>query len=358
MLSEHSTGKEMDVAKYRIVSKGSLVTVKSKLVKNDAVSGREVEYLTSHYTGGLFKVFYDGKKTITYTAPMSVPLEKYLSNRILDPASFWKIISQIVEVAKIADINGLYQNKLWMDVQTVFINEATQELYFIYQPLVNVTNVANVYAFISDIAYMEVKKHAGSQCEYLVAFQQFLKDGNNYRLENIYAYIEAVSPDTCQKTRGMGKGKSGFLTTDIIKHQNHYDKEDEEDIGDTVCLGEEGTVLLGSEDDEDIGATTVLIQSKTAALLHEKAGVRIEITKDVFSIGKSQSGDYCIAGNTAVSRRHAVITREENNFYLSDVGSTNGTLLNGEKLKKQEKVLLADGDEVVLADEKFTIEIN
>lgn len=345
----------MDVAKYRIVSKGSLVTVKSKLARNDAVSGREMEYLTNHYTGGLFKVFFDGKKTITYTAPMSVPLEKYLSNRILDQAQFWKIISQIVEVAKIADINGLYQNKLWMDVQTVFINEVTQELYFIYQPLVNVTNVANVYAFISDITYLEIKKHAGAQCRYLTEFQQFLKDGNNYRLENIYAYIESVSPDTCQKTRGMGKGRSGFLTTDIIHYQQHY-RQEEEDIGETVCLGEEGTVLLGSED--DIGATTVLVQGRTAALLHEKAGVRVEITKDTFSLGKSSASDYCITGNTAVSRRHAVIIREENDFYLSDEGSTNGTLLNGVKINKQEKVLLADGDEVVLADEKFTIEIN
>ena len=345
------------MAKYRIVSKGSLVTVKSKLTKTDKINEREMEYLVNHYTGGLFKVFYDGKKTITYTAPMSVTLEKYLSNRILDQASFWKIILQIVEVAKTADINGLYQNKIWMDMQTVFINEMTQELYFIYQPLVNVQNVANVYAFISDITYMEMKKYAGTQCEYLVSFEQFLKDGNNYRLENIYAYVEGVSPETCHKTRGMGKGRSGFLTSNIASYQKHY-REEVDKVEETVYLGGDGTVLLGSGmENDDCDATTILSQRQNAVLFHERSGTPVQITKDSFLLGKGNVSDYCISGNTAVSRRHAVIRRKGNDYYLQDEGSTNGSFLNGRKLEGQETVLLADRDEIVLADERFRIEI-
>ena len=352
----HSAGKEIKVAKYRIVSKGNLVTIKSKLSRTDKVSEREMEFVLHNYTAGLFKVFYEGKKQITYTAPMSLPLEKYLTNKMIDQTSFWKIILQIVEVVQAIEINGLYQNKLLMDFQTVFINEVKQELYFIYPPLEKVQNNANVYAFICDITYRELKKYAGTQCDYLIDFEQFLRNGNNYRLENIYAYIENVSPETCQQTRGMGGGRSGFLTTDIINYREHYEKEKENN--DTVCLGQDATTMLGDLDDEEGGTTTLLAPTVEAVLIHAETGERITISKENFEVGKSKNNDYCIQGNSTVSRRHAVIVRKNDEFYIYDVGSTNGTRINGQRIAPKEQILLADGDEIVLADEKFTIEIN
>ena len=54
-----------------------------------------------------------------------------------------------------------------------------------------------------------------------------------------------------------------------------------------------------------------------------------------FIIGKSPSSDYQIKGDKTVSRTHAkIFVNEENEVFITDLDSTNGTFINGKKLKK------------------------
>ncbi len=55
--------------------------------------------------------------------------------------------------------------------------------------------------------------------------------------------------------------------------------------------------------------------------------------------------------NNAVSRRHASIGRQGTEYYLMDLGSTNGTRLNGRDIAARQKVPLHDGDTIELGDE-------
>lgn len=57
-------------------------------------------------------------------------------------------------------------------------------------------------------------------------------------------------------------------------------------------------------------------------------------------IGRLQSCDVCL-GDANASRQHAAIEREGSGWVLVDLGSTNGTLLNGEQV---DRVRLRDGD--------------
>ncbi len=52
--------------------------------------------------------------------------------------------------------------------------------------------------------------------------------------------------------------------------------------------------------------------------------------------------------NRFVSRRHFQVRFESDVFYISDLGSTNGTYLNGTKLNPNEEQILRDGDVVGL----------
>lgn len=47
-----------------------------------------------------------------------------------------------------------------------------------------------------------------------------------------------------------------------------------------------------------------------------------------------------------VSRQHAAITPHEGSLFMEDLGSTNGTRINGFKLEPRRKYRLRDGDEV------------
>lgn len=52
------------------------------------------------------------------------------------------------------------------------------------------------------------------------------------------------------------------------------------------------------------------------------------------------------AYQNGVSRQHAAITRHQGGLYIEDLGSTNGTRINGFQLTARRKYRLRDGDEV------------
>lgn len=60
------------------------------------------------------------------------------------------------------------------------------------------------------------------------------------------------------------------------------------------------------------------------------------LNKDIITIGKLSSNDFQLNDNS-VSRNHCKFTKIKNNYKLIDIGSTNGTYVNGKKI--DEKVL-------------------
>jgi len=76
------------------------------------------------------------------------------------------------------------------------------------------------------------------------------------------------------------------------------------------------------------------------------AGQRWALNKDELMIGREPECDICIP-DRQVSRAHARLRRQANGFELEDLGSKNGTHVNGAPV--QGKVLLQDGDVVQVA---------
>jgi pSer/pThr/pTyr-binding forkhead associated (FHA) protein len=74
----------------------------------------------------------------------------------------------------------------------------------------------------------------------------------------------------------------------------------------------------------------------------EKPRERIAITRAPVTIGRLSTNDVVLA-DPNVSRRHAELRHEPSGWVLADLGSTNGTLVNG-KLAKEHA--LADGDRI------------
>jgi hypothetical protein len=51
-----------------------------------------------------------------------------------------------------------------------------------------------------------------------------------------------------------------------------------------------------------------------------------------------------------VSRRHAHIIKARNGYFVADLGSSNGTLVNGRRLPAQRPQLLRNGDEITIGE--------
>jgi pSer/pThr/pTyr-binding forkhead associated (FHA) protein len=71
-------------------------------------------------------------------------------------------------------------------------------------------------------------------------------------------------------------------------------------------------------------------------------GLEWPLDRETTVIGRGRNADLVLSEST-ISRTHAVFGYEEGRLYLQDLGSTNGTLLNG---VRQVRGFLSDGDEI------------
>ena len=80
------------------------------------------------------------------------------------------------------------------------------------------------------------------------------------------------------------------------------------------------------------------------------AGSTFLLQKDVATCGRDPSSDVFL-DDVTVSRKHAEIHRRDDGFFVKDVGSLNGTYVNGGSVEETE---LASGDEVQIG--RFKLE--
>jgi pSer/pThr/pTyr-binding forkhead associated (FHA) protein len=74
---------------------------------------------------------------------------------------------------------------------------------------------------------------------------------------------------------------------------------------------------------------------------------RCEVDRQVITIGRAPNNDFCIR-DKSLSRSHARLERQSDGYRVRDLGSANGTSLNGKKLDGP--VLARDGDELELGN--------
>ncbi len=112
------------------------------------------------------------------------------------------------------------------------------------------------------------------------------------------------------------------------------------------------TTVLG----QGAGETTVLSQAVNGGTLTRASNnERIPIASANFTVGRERNSvDFCVSGNTNISRVHARFVVRDGATYIVDNKAANGTFVNGVKARSGQEIKLNDGDTVLLADEKFT----
>jgi pSer/pThr/pTyr-binding forkhead associated (FHA) protein len=92
----------------------------------------------------------------------------------------------------------------------------------------------------------------------------------------------------------------------------------------------------------------IAIEAKNGSI---KKGERYILGENI-TIGRDRSNDLCI-NDSHVSAYHAVITRSGNSWQLCDLGSTNGTFVNGELVTGPH--ILRPGDKVAIGGVTFKV---
>src|SRR4051812_36507338 len=94
------------------------------------------------------------------------------------------------------------------------------------------------------------------------------------------------------------------------------------------------------------GSTTPAGGPATAPATVLHGGKRIALMNGGLTIGRLPDNDVTVA-KEAVSRHHAKIEAAQGGFWIADLGSRNGTKLNGERFSGESR-WLANGDTIVI----------
>lgn len=78
------------------------------------------------------------------------------------------------------------------------------------------------------------------------------------------------------------------------------------------------------------------------SLIGPSKGARYLLEPEVTQIGRATTNEIFL-DDVTVSRKHAQVLKREKNYFLQDLGSLNGTYLNGELISEKP---LNDGDEL------------
>jgi adenylate cyclase len=89
-----------------------------------------------------------------------------------------------------------------------------------------------------------------------------------------------------------------------------------------------------------------------AELVPVGGGDSMALTKTPLVLGRRESCDICLRFPN-VSGRHCELFHQDGIWYIKDLGSTNGTKVNGQVVQQK---MLRPGDEIVIAKRRYKIE--
>lgn len=368
--------------KFKVKSKDSKITIKSKLDKDESINQREVDILNSKVIRGIMKPTVEGSRKISYLSPAGVTLEEYLGSGI-SKNDFFLVFAQILEVVKSVDRNSFNINNLVMNLKYTFINKQTKEVHFIYQPIMSQRISANLASFLYDVAY-NTKLALNEDVKPINELLAYIRGLNVVAVLPLENYILKVYPQIYKQVKRQKPGQSEALVgSDVYYRRNEWDEKKKKITDDkpTSLLSDydEPTSLLNDEDEatsllmaDDDDSTSLLNDDDEATsllgdnssfqrfpyLIRKNTFDRIDINKPVFRIGKEKSYvDYFIGDNNTISRLHADIINRDNRYYLKDNNSTNHSYINGSMVQGNQEAELFDGAVITLSNEDFEFHI-
>ena len=88
-------------------------------------------------------------------------------------------------------------------------------------------------------------------------------------------------------------------------------------------------------------------------LVQLEGGAAIEIAKDLVLVGRKEDCDLRL-DHKSISKLHCVLVKTDGLLLLQDLGSTNGTRVNGQRVRR---AALLPNDQLQLASLRYTVQV-
>lgn len=336
------------MSKLKVSIKKSTVTAMMKAGRKERINETELSQLARIKPCGIMHVTKTKKDSVTYTCPANINLTDRLKKAV-SKYDFFFMMEQIVIMVQDVYNNGLNVNSVRFNMDDVYINEMTKEMYFIYFPIVGGQESADIVGFIENIIYT-MTPVINEDTNYISRFMYYVRSFHGFNGNAIEKYISREE----RAVVNVLKNKAVTMQQQIMQQQTM-----QQQIMQQVMQGSmDGTTVL-SDDGISVQQIQQIQQMQPvnyhfASLTRQVTGEKIELGKPSFVLGKNpEKSDYAVADNTNISRVHAVITTRNGRYYVMDQNSTNGTFINGRIIKAGQETEILPGDCLMLANEEF-----
>lgn len=337
------------MSKLKVSIKKSTVTAMMKAGRKERINETELSQLARIKPCGIMHVTKTKKDSVIYTCPANINLTDRLKKAI-SKYDFFFMIEQIVIMVEDVYNNGLNVNSVRFNMDDVYINEMTKEMYFIYFPIVGGQESADIVGFIENIIYT-MTSVINEDTNYISRFMYYVRSFHGFNGNAIEKYISREERAVVNVLKNKAVTMQQTMQQQIMQQQTM-----QQQIMQQVMQGSmDGTTVLS-----DDGISVQQIQQMQpvnyhfASLTRQVTGEKIELGKPSFVLGKNpEKSDYAVADNTNISRVHAVITTRNGRYYVMDQNSTNGTFINGRIIKAGQETEILPGDCLMLANEEF-----
>lgn len=276
------------------------------------------------------KLNYNGKIKLIYLVGEYKPLS-YLFTK-LGTKEMKAIISNLIQNVIEVKSNGFFRlENLELDLNKIFASPADGSVYMIYLPL--------------------------SSCN-MVDGSDFETEFKDLLIKLLKMIPEMASPqfdELCNE-----------LATNMVPMERIMKFLNDSIDGECIFL-EKKNYTDGQSDiskgvtEETVMQEVITPQRKTQpqmkiTSINSPVQLNFEVNKPEYVLGKqSNMVDGVVMYNPAISRIHCKVIYENERYYLSDMGSVNGTFVNHQRVYQNHKVEIKNGDHIRLANSEFTI---
>lgn len=280
---------------------------------NTVFSTTEYKVLQSQSEGVFIrcmKLLYNGKIQLYYLTNHLKPLADILYS--LESNTFMIVVSNVLAGIISVKNNGFLScESADISLEHIYVDPITYKIGLIYLPLSK-----RLYADSS-------------------AFESEFRTSLIKLIQNLQSIS---SPKTMQLAMDLSNGK---LSLEDIYSRN------------------KGSTVSGNREHyERISFAPQRSRRVKLIATNASAPFEIAVTKDEFTIGKKQGlVDGAITFNKLISRSHCKIARQGEQFVIIDLGSANGTYVNGLRVQAGQPYPIKNGDLIRLANSEFQVSI-
>lgn len=259
------------------------------------------------------KLLYNGDQKIVYFSSAYKPLASLFET--MKGEEILVILAKLIEAVVSVQNNGFLNcRNIDLSIERIFFDKETDDVFLIYLPLKSPMENA--------------------QDEFEIEFRDFIRKSISQGEKFSPIWVKYLHQFVDNDKMSLGDVAKQFFLESIM-----FDEK-----------------KLGIEEKKSMQESKKRILE--LSLIDDVTDVKLRIREQDYLIGKNALiVDGVLSFNPAISRMHCKVTFHDEKYYVTDLGSVNGTYVNFERVPSQIEIPIVDGDILALANSRFTVKI-